>query len=79
MKVLFFARARDLAGAAEAVIELPSGATVANLRHALADRYPKLAPLMERCAMAVDNELAETNTPISPNSVVALLPPVSGG
>jgi molybdopterin converting factor subunit 1 len=79
MKVLFFARARDLAGAAEAVMELPPGATVADLRRALSNRHPQLAPLLERCAMAVDNELADANTPISPTAVVALLPPVSGG
>lgn len=79
MKVLFFARARDLAGESEATIELAAGATVAELRHALADRYPKLASLLERCAVAVDGELADADMPISPTAVIALLPPVSGG
>jgi MoaE-MoaD fusion protein len=60
-------------------IDLAPGATVADLRQALSTRYPRLAPLMERCAVAVDDELAEAATPISPNAVVALLPPVSGG
>jgi molybdopterin converting factor subunit 1 len=79
MKVLLFARVRDLAGAAEVTIDLKPGATVADLRHALAIRYPKLAPLLDRCAVAVDNEIADANTPISTTAVVALLPPVSGG
>jgi molybdopterin synthase catalytic subunit/molybdopterin synthase sulfur carrier subunit len=79
MKILLFARARDLAGAAEIVIELAPSATVADLRHVLANRYPSLASLLERCAVAVDNEIADASTPISPTAVVALLPPVSGG
>jgi sulfur-carrier protein len=79
MKLLLFARARDLAGAAEVALDLAPGATVADLRHLLGIRYPKLAPLLERCAVAVDNELADASTPILPAAVVALLPPVSGG
>jgi molybdopterin converting factor subunit 1 len=79
MKILLFARLRDLAGTAEVALDLAAGATVADLRHALSTRYPRLAPLLERCAVAVDNEIAEPDTPISPDAVVALLPPVSGG
>ena len=79
MNVLLFARARDLAGADAIDIDLPSGATVADLRQAVAAQVPKLAGLVGRCAFAVDNEFATEQTSLSPASVVALLPPVSGG
>jgi molybdopterin synthase sulfur carrier subunit len=79
MKVLLFARARDLAGEDAIEIDLPAGATVAELRRALTARYPTLAGLIERSAFAVDDEFAEETTPIPAAAVAALLPPVSGG
>ncbi len=79
MNVLLFARARDLAGTDAIDIELPPGATIADLRRALAGRHPKLAPLLERSAFAVDDEFAGDDVVIRANAVVALLPPVSGG
>ena len=79
MKVLLFARARDLAGADAIDVELPPGATVADVRRVLGGRYPRLAPLVERSAFAVDDEFACDDVVIHANAVVALLPPVSGG
>jgi molybdopterin synthase catalytic subunit len=77
--VRLFARARDLAGTDRAAVELPAGATVADLRRGLAVRYPALAGLVERSALAVDDEFAEDGLPVKPGAEVALLPPVSGG
>lgn len=79
MTVLLFARARDLAGTDTVSIALPPGATVGQLRRALADAYPKLAGLLERSALAVNDEFADNAAVLPPDAVVALLPPVSGG
>ena len=79
MKVLFFARARELAGAGEANIDLPIRATVAQLRVELVRLYPSLETLLPRCAIAVDDDYAEDAHVLVAESVVALLPPVSGG
>ncbi len=79
MKVLLFARARDLAGADAIDVELPPGAAIADLRRVLASRCPQLAPLLQRSAFAVDDEFAAEDTVIGANAVVAVLPPVSGG
>jgi sulfur-carrier protein len=79
MKVLLFARLRDLAGADAIEIALPAGATVGELRRALAAAHPKLANLLDHCAVAVANEFASDQTVIRPDQAVALLPPVSGG
>jgi molybdopterin converting factor subunit 1 len=77
--VRLFARARDLAGSDAVRVQLPEGATVADLRRRLAADCPTLAPLLERSALAVANEFAEDALVLSANAEVALLPPVSGG
>jgi molybdopterin converting factor subunit 1 len=79
MKVRLFARARDLAGADALDVAVPAGATVADLRAALAAACPLLAPLVTRSAVAVNEEFAGDDVVIPAGSEVALLPPVSGG
>lgn len=78
-RVRLFARARDLAGADEVSVALSDGATVADLRRALGREVPALAALLERSAVAVDNEFANDVQQIRQGAEVALLPPVSGG
>ena len=56
--VRLFARARDLAGADFVIVDLPEGATVAEVRRRLAERVPALGALLARCAVAVDEEFA---------------------
>jgi molybdopterin converting factor subunit 1 len=77
--VRLFARARDLVGADHVVIDLSPGANAGDLRRQLAIRFPALAPLLERSAIAVGGEFAQDDQLLSANSEIALLPPVSGG
>jgi molybdopterin converting factor subunit 1 len=79
ISVHLFARARDLAGTSQVVVGVPAAATVADLRHLVAERYPVLASLLPRCAVAVNSEFAEDFVLLVPDAEVALLPPVSGG
>jgi molybdopterin converting factor subunit 1 len=79
VRVRLFARARDLAGAGAVVVELPDGATVADLRRRLGEAHPRLAPLLSRSAFAVDDAFAGDDQALHAGSEVALLPPVSGG
>lgn len=79
MKVLFFARARDLAGVAECDVELPIGAIVMDLRRVLVENYPRLVALLPHCAVAVNDEYAKDDAVLAATDRVALLPPVSGG
>jgi len=78
-RVKLFARARDLAGTDEVCVALPDGATVADLRRALASAYPALVGLLARSALAVDNEFANDAHQVRAGAEVAVLPPVSGG
>jgi molybdopterin converting factor subunit 1 len=77
--VQLFARARDLAGSDAVTVELPAMATVAEIRQVLSKRYPSLARLIERSALAVNSEFADDSLMLQADAEVALLPPVSGG
>jgi molybdopterin converting factor subunit 1 len=79
LHVRLFARARDLAGSATLRVELPEGATVADLRCRFASDHPALAGLLQRCAIAVDGDFAEDTRILVENAEIAVLPPVSGG
>lgn len=79
VRVCFFARTRDLAGTGVAEFEIAEGSTVGALRGCLAERYPALVGILQRCALAVNNEFAEEVQVLSDHAEVALLPPVSGG
>ena len=77
MKVLLFARARDLIGADR--VDVPASPNVGALRQQLMRAYPNVAGLLERSAFAINDEFADDATPIPADAEVALLPPVSGG
>lgn len=77
--VRMFALARERAGAAQVEVVMAAPATVGDLRAALAAGFPGLAPLCAGALIAVDEEYAGDETPISAASRIALIPPVSGG
>jgi molybdopterin synthase catalytic subunit len=78
VRVLYFAAAREAAGASqEELPEAPS--TVRALRAALAARHPSLGRLLPRCRIAVDEEFVADDAPVPPEAEVAVVPPVAGG
>jgi molybdopterin converting factor subunit 1 len=77
--VKLFAVAKELAGRQQLLIELPPGATVGDLRVAVITASPALAKIVPHALWAVDAEYASDVTPITEQSEVALIPPVSGG
>ncbi len=79
VNVHLFARARDLAGANRVAVYLSDGATVADLRLALAATQPRLAAILEQSAIAVNSDFAAAQQCLNANDDIALLPPVSGG
>lgn len=79
IRLLAFASASDAIGTAELALDLPEGARVADLRACLDPRYPSLAPLWPRLAIAVNGAIAKPDSPLAEGAEVALLPPVSGG
>ncbi len=79
VRVLLFAAAREAAGSEAVEVALPSPATVADLRAALAEQVPALAGVLARSAVAVDGRYAAPSQAVAPGAEAALIPPVSGG
>jgi molybdopterin converting factor subunit 1 len=79
LRVHLFARARDIAGTSSVLVDLPEDATVGRLRQRLTEEQPALAALLERSAIAVNDEFADDQAILPAGAEVALLPPVSGG
>lgn len=79
LEVRMFGGLTERAGGNRVPVELVEPATVADLRAALSDQHPALAPLLPRVKVAVDLEVAADDDALTPDSEVALLPPVAGG
>ena len=78
IRTLFFATYRDLAGTDELDLELPAGATAADLVARLRAR-DRLSGLPAEPALAVNQEYAPLSSALADGDEVALLPPVAGG
>jgi molybdopterin converting factor subunit 1 len=77
--VRLYAGLRDLVGAREITMELPSGATIATLRERLGEEHPAVQPMLPVLVCAVDEEYVPGEHALRDGDQVALIPPVSGG
>ena len=77
--VKLFAAMRDLTGGDSADVDLPDGATVADLRRELGKQLPLARTLLLRSAIAVNHDVVENDRPLQAADEVAVIPPVSGG
>lgn len=79
IRLLFFAHYRELAGRAEAVVEVPAGATAGDVVRRVRAGGPELARIPAEPVVAVNQEYASLEARLRPGDELALLPPVSGG
>ena len=81
MKVhaLFFAAYRETVGCSRLSLTLPEGASAGDLVGALRDRGAPFDALPASPAIAVNERYCALATRLSPDDVVALIPPVAGG
>ncbi len=79
VSVLFFARARELAGTGETKISLADGSSVQAASDRIAEVFPDLKGLLRSCRLAVNEELAQADDKVRAGCVLAVIPPVSGG
>lgn len=77
--VRMFAALRETLGSSRLAVEMPSGATVGQLRRQLAEQFPRVSNLTGAMMVAVNSRYAGEATEIGPNDDVACIPPVSGG
>lgn len=78
IKILAFGITKDIIGGADLNLEVEDRTTIAALKEALGQRFPRFNEL-KSLAIAINNEYAEAEQVISPNDEVVLIPPVSGG
>jgi molybdopterin converting factor subunit 1 len=77
--VKLFASFREATGEAQREVEAPSGTTVGQLWHDMVRDSPRLAPLSDSAAFAVNRQYARADVRLHDGDEVAFLPPVSGG
>lgn len=81
VRVLYFAASREAAGSPEESLELPPGATTAQLLAELRARHPALESVLRACVFAVNHEYVqiEQSVDLKEGDEVAIIPPLSGG
>ena len=79
VRVLAFARLRELLGFGERVVSVPDGTTLDTLFARFAADAPELAALRASTRFARNGALAGAATEVRDGDEIALLPPVGGG
>ena len=79
LKVRLFAILRDVVGAREISISVPSGVTVRYLNNEILKKYPQLNSFSNKFVTSVNYKVTSGDTIITSSDEIALLPPVSGG
>ena len=79
IRMRYFASFRETIGHNEEILTVHEGANVADLRALLLSRYPRLQPIMERSACAVNHGYVPIDTTLHEGDEVVFIPPVGGG
>lgn len=79
VKVLAFARLRELLGFSERAILFPDGTSVAGAWDAIVAESAEARALRGAIRIARNGAIARDDTPLAAGDELALLPPVSGG
>ena len=75
----YFASFREIVGQSEEMLTVDDGATVSGVRALLLVRYPRLQPVMERSASAVNHGYVPRDATLYEGDEVVFIPPVGGG
>ena len=79
VRVLFWGRLKDIVGRSEEMAEIAEGSRVEDLFARYGRQYPELAAFRNSVVAAVNQGLADWQSPLGSGDEVAFLPPVSGG
>ena len=77
--VKFMSQLRVLAGSGEAVVELPEGATVADLFRLLRESFPDIFPVAEHAIVMANHKIVAPEASLQDGDQVMLLQVLGGG
>jgi molybdopterin synthase catalytic subunit len=79
LKILFFAKLKELVGSSEIFLTLKNECTVSDLKNELLGKYPNLKEYLPIMIVSVNQNFAFDDEQIPDNAEIAFFPPVSGG
>lgn len=79
VKVLMFARARELAGTSELELLMPEGCTTAECVTELAAKFPPVETIQDCIVLALNLNYITDPVKVKDGDELAIIPPISGG
>jgi len=81
IRILFFAKAKDILKQSEAEIDLPLELTINQLFEAIEYQWPELQKFKRTFAIALNEEYLDLDSTVNlqPQDTLAVIPPISGG
>lgn len=79
VRIRYFAGLREATVMEDETLTLPDGATAADVRALLGERYPTLVRLLPACAVAVNRAYVAADAPLHAGDELVFIPPLGGG